>query len=577
MPWPRTRWQFPDSDPLAARKLASVLDLPLALATALVTRGFTDPDRVRDHLAPSLRNLVPPDRFPGIPEAAARIRTAVSAGGTVLVFGDFDADGVCAAAVLASAIEAVGGRASVFIPDRITEGYGLSPAAVARALDTTPDARLLVTVDCGINQHEGCALCRTRGVEVIITDHHTLPDTLPDTRIIVNPHLPGTPPALAALAGVGVAFKLAHMLARDGERHCFDPATLLPSVAVGTVTDVASLSGENRILVHAGLARLNAGRHTGLSALQKASGLAGEATATDLAFRLGPRINAAGRIGNPMLAVELLRTSDPRRATELAHQLDALNSDRQHLEREASDAAFRILSEGFDAQRDHAAIVCGEDWHPGVIGLVAGRVCQKFRRPAIAFHVEEHGVARGSARCPDAEGLDLMALLERCKEHLLHFGGHRVAAGITTRRENLPAFADAFRSVCAIALSGKDLRPSLEVDAWLDPAELTVALHTAIQRLEPCGEGNPPVRLALRAARLAEVPKRMGTDGKHARLTLQGADGSGHSAVFFNAADDLDAFHPGELLDVAFTTRVNTYWGAPELQLLVEDLRPTES
>jgi single-stranded-DNA-specific exonuclease len=575
MPWPRTRWRIASVDPAETERLADAAVLSRPLAAALIARGLRDPQTIAAVLAPSLANLVPPETLPGIVAADARIRHAVANAEPIVVFGDFDADGVCAAVVLATAIEALGGRVGIFLPDRPTEGYGLTPAAVERALRNFPATRLVVTVDCGISQHAGCACCRAHGVDVIVTDHHTLPESLPDTVATVNPHLAGTPAALAPLAGVGVAFKLAHALARGPSGHRFDTAALLPIVALGTVADVASLTGENRVLVHAGLARLNHGRHIGLAALAKASRISGNTTAADLAFRLGPRINAAGRIGNPMVAVELLRTTDAQRAAALAKQLDAINSDRQQLEKDTCEEALCQLATQFDPQTHRAAVVWGADWHPGVLGLVAGRLGQRLHLPAVAIHLGADGEARGSARCPDSDDLDLMALLAPCAHLLLRHGGHRAAAGLSLRVDDVPAFAEAFRDACATALLGKDLRPTLDVDAWIDPSDLSLAFHSDVQRLEPCGAGHAPARWALRAVELAEAPKPMGADGKHFRFVFRTDTRATLNAVLFNADEDPGVFRIGDRLDIAFTTRLNDYWGQPELQLQLDDLGPS--
>lgn len=577
MPWPRTRWRVAPSDPAATAALAAAAAVSPVLAAALWNRGIRAPESVAHHLSPSLSHLVPPERLPGIVAAEARIRRAVAAGEEVIVFGDFDADGICAAVVLATAIEAMGGSATIFLPNRLDEGYGLTPAAAARALDERPAARLLVTVDCGISQHEGCAVCASRGVDVVVTDHHALAETLPDVVAVVNPHLEGTPTALEPLAGVGVAFKLAHILARGVAGHCFDTAALLPVVALGTVADVASLTGENRILVHAGLARLNHGRHLGLGALKRVARIAGDATATDLAFRLGPRINAAGRIGDPMLAVELLRTSDAARATVIARQLDAVNADRQQLEKDTCDDALRQLAASFDPDRHRAVVVCGADWHPGIVGLVAGRLCQRLHLPSVAIHLGADGEARGSARCPDADGVDLMELLAPCARLLSRHGGHRAAAGLSLRNDDVPVFAEAFRAACARALAGKELCPDLTIDAWVEPSTLSLAFHEDVLRLEPCGTGHAPARWAVRGVELAEAPKAMGAEGKHFRLQFRTGADTTLGAVLFNADEDPGVFRVGDRLDVAFTTRMNDYWGAPELQLGIDDLRPATS
>jgi len=576
--WPKTRWNIATHSADELAPLISELGLSLPLASALRSRGICRSDAAVAHLAPKLANLVPPDQLPGVTAAAERIRRAIAADESILIYGDFDADGICAAVVLAEAITAIGGRVEVFLPRRLDEGYGLTVAALARAFAEHPATRLVVTVDCGISQHEGCDFCRARGIDLVITDHHSLPETLPAVSAIINPHLAGTPAALKNLAGVGVAFKLAHMLARgEGGRHLFDIRQLLPVVALGTVADVVALQGENRILVHAGLALLNAKRHLGLFALRNAAGIKGQVTATDLGFMLGPRINAAGRIGNPALAVELLRTQDAARATGIAGQLDQKNRERQSIERQAYDEAYESLMQDFDPTRDFGIVVSHADWHPGIVGLVAGRLCQQLQRPTVAISIDSaSGEARGSARCPDLEGLDLLELLTACDALLGRYGGHRAAAGLSLAETDVADFGAAFRAACADKLAGRDLRPMLEIDGWVEPADLTVAFHEQISdALEPCGAGHASPRWALQGVTLMQAPQPLGKDGRHFRLTLKASGGVEFAGIMFNVDPaDMENFATGDRLDVAFATQINTYWGDPELQLRIEDLRP---
>ncbi len=576
--WPRTRWSIaaPAADQL--EPLTTGLGLSKPLAAALWNRDIRSSEVAEPHLAPRLANLVPPDQLPGVVEAAARIRQALAADELILIFGDFDADGICASVVLAETITAIGGRVEVFLPRRLDEGYGLTVAALERAFAEHPTTGLVVTVDCGISQHEGCDFCRARGVDLVITDHHSLPETLPEATAIINPHLAGTPSGLKTLAGVGVAFKLAHMLARGDEgKHLFDIRRLLPIVALGTVADVVALRGENRILVHAGLALLNTNRHLGLLALKTAAGLKGIVTSSDLGFMLAPRINAAGRIGNPDLAVELLRTQDAARATEIANQLDQKNRERQTIERQAFDEAYETLMQEFEPERDFGIVVSHEEWHPGIVGLVAGRLCQQLQRPTVAICIDSStGEARGSARCPELEGLDMLELLTDCEQLLLRYGGHRAAAGLSLAATDVTAFGTAFRAACAARLTGQDLRPMLDIDGWVESQELTVGFHEQISdALEPCGAGHPSPRWALQGVTLLQAPHPLGKEGRHFRLSFKSGTGEEFTGVMFNVDPAaMESFTTGDRMDIAFATQINTYWGDPELQLRLEDLRP---
>jgi len=599
MPYPKSEWKLKCADPVVAQTLATEFKLSSPLATVLAARGM-DSAVAKVFLHPRLEHVVPPENLAGIPKAVSRIRQAIERQEFVLVFGDYDADGICGAAVLAIALRALGGRVGVFLPDRITEGYGLSVAAVQRACVKHAETKLLLTVDCGSTQEEGIRHLRERGIDVVVTDHHTLGENVGEVDALacahVNPKREGTPEALKPLAGVGVAFKLAHALARGTRHsppvegcpeggvvrkdcHAFDVAALLPIVALGTVADVVPLQGENRILVKAGLERLNRRQHLGLAALKDAAGLRDAVVAFDLGYRLGPRINATGRIDNPYLGLDLLMTQDVSRAKLLAQELSQLNKERQELERETCDEAFRQLETTFRAGQDFAAIAVHDDWHPGVIGLVAGKMAQKFRVPGIALlRDKSSGEVRGSGRCPAIEGVSLMDILGQCSVHLSRYGGHAAAAGLSLKTESLEGFVSAFKATCKQALEGKNLNPALDIDAYVELGDVTLAFHDEIQKLEPCGQSNPSALWAARGVELAQAPIPLGEDRKHARLILRrkmpsGQVGGTMTAVMFGVEPDIFQHKAGNVIDIAFTTRVNTYNHDSELQLCVEDMR----
>ena len=574
--WPRRTWVFPDADSGAARSLAGALSISPPLASALVQRGFRTPDAAAAVLSPRLSRLVDPNRIPGLPRAVERLRAAARAGEPVLVFGDFDCDGLTATAVMSTALGRLGAKVAAFVPDRRREGYGFSEAAVTRALAEHPETRVVVTVDCGIAQEAGCALCCGRGVDVVLTDHHTPPATLPGAYAIVHPKLPGAPAETFDLAGVGVAFKLAHALSRgtDGTR-LFAPEELLPLVALGTVADIVPLTAENRILVAAGLSQINRGASPGLQALRAASRLRGPVRASDLGYRLGPRINAAGRIGDPLDALRLLLASSTRVAEPLAQKLDALNAERQELERAATDEALADLAWSLDPDA-RCAVVAADHWNPGVLGLVAGRLCQRLGLPSIAFLDDPaSGTMRGSARCPERDGLDLMRILGRCAGEIVQYGGHVAAAGLTIERGRADAFRAAFGAACAEALPDGPVRPALAIDGWVEPSRVTREFHSSLQLLEPTGAGNPAPHWALRAAELSCPPLVFGRDGQHRRLLFRREGDVPLETVFFNAGDLPMPWKAGDRLDVAFTTGESDFAGG-SLQVLVEDLRPAQ-
>ncbi len=580
MPWPRARWRVaPEAAADLVRRMAQELAVPPAFAGALAGRGCGSPREAERLLNPRLDQIVPPEHLPGVPAAVERIARAVRRREAILVFGDFDADGITAAFVLTRVLEALGAAAAVFIPDRETEGYGLTPRAAQRALALHPATTLLITVDCGITQCDGFEVCRAQGVDVVITDHHCLGETIPDAVATIDPWLPDTPPALRGLAGAGVAFKLAHALARTPSGHALDLCTLLPAVALGTVADMAPLAGENRVLVAAGLARLSAGASVGLSALAQVARAQAPLLAEDLSFRLGPRINAAGRIGNPLLALELLRCTDAGKAQLLAQSLDALNRERRTLEAETCNSALRQCPGRGELQEIGAAVLCDASWHPGVLGLVAGRLARQLGVPTIVLTTTAQGLARGSARCPPHADFDLLALIGTCQDCLEHFGGHRAAAGVTLRADALAAFRAAFIAACQASRARTDTRPVLDLDGWLQPDQLTWPLHEHTQRLAPFGVGMGAPRWGIRDVRCSRPPVRTGSNGSAWQMALQTRDGRPLSGWLFDSDEPPPAdWIDGRPHDIACSTRKGfAADGAPELQLVLHDLRTSDA
>ena len=571
-PWPSSQWTDAAVDEAAAAALGSALRLSPAAARILVARGHADPEDAAAFLRPLLKNCMLPDRLPGIAEAADIVARHVGLGEPIVVFGDFDADGMTAATILHAAILGVGGHASVFIPDRIHEGYGFTEAALDRCLSEHPGARLIVTVDCGISHAPACDKAVAQGVEVVVTDHHEVGLDVPrSASALVNPCLPGTPEPLRHLCGAGVAFKLAHELVRRLLPPDAGPRFMQPLVAiaaVGTIGDLVPLVGENRIIASRGLDILNRARPgelVGLRALQSAARLSGDVDSGAMAFVLVPRINAAGRVGNPRVAIDLLAARDLATALPLAHKLGDFNA----LRREEEAAALRSAEEEVRAAPREGRtcfILHNRGWHPGVIGLVASRLSNRHHLPSIVFTADdEPGFARGSARCPEIPGLDLMQLLERCRDLLATFGGHRAAAGLTLPEERLGEFRERFAAVCAEAERGLDMRPESRVEAWIRPDEADAALEADLARIGPFGTLNPQPLLGMRGLTLARDPSRFGRTTVNWRLEFAETPVPG---VVFGRPEM--PFRVGDRLDAVFHFARDNF-GAP--QFFLRDLR----
>ncbi len=569
----RKRWVTAAADEAAAARLAEALALPRPLAAVLAARGLSDPEAARAFLSPRLSTLSDPFAMPGMAEAADRLEAALSAGRPITVFGDYDADGVTASALLTGILRALGGRVTPFIPCRFEEGYGLTPAALRRCLAETRPA-LIVTVDCGTNAAESVELAAAQGVPVIVTDHHEPSGRTAPAAAMINPAVTG-PETLRDLAGVGIAFKLCHALLKRRRGAGAAPDATpdlrewLELVAIGTVADVAPLTGENRILVRHGLAALEGTAHAGLRALKQVAGVKGPVEGYHVGFVLGPRLNAAGRLSSGHAALDLLlqRAGDPAAAEPRARELDAANRERRAIEDGIRREAERLIETAHDPARDFGIVVAGENWHVGTVGIVASRLCSRFRRPVIVVAWNADGTGRGSGR--SVEGLNLVEVLEECRELLDGFGGHAMAAGLELRREQFDAFRARFEAACAARLRGQDLRPVQRVDAWVSLGELDAALMRGLDTLRPFGEGNPAPAWGVRNVRVAGRPSRVGRDGAHLKLLLAGGAAQLPAIGFGMGELPLE---DGTVLDAVVELKWDHWRGNGSLQLQLLDL-----
>jgi single-stranded-DNA-specific exonuclease len=540
-----------------ARAVADALGLSEPVAVTLVRRGHRTPEQARAFLEANESH--PPSAFDSMEAIVAEVRDAIAAARRITVHGDFDVDGVCATALLVSTLRGLGADCDWLIPDRIGDGYGLSAGNMEKL--AARGTSLLVTVDCGVTAVEEVALAQRLGMDVIVTDHHQAGDELPDCPIL-HPVLSSYP--FEHLCGTAVAWKLATALTGEPERD-------LDLVALATVADVVPLVGENRAIVKQGLAELRRARRIGLRALMEASTC--EPTRLDegdIAFRLAPRINAAGRLYRADAGVELLLTDDEKRAEEIAIELSRANSERRAREREvdaAAEAALRKLPD--DLREANGLVLAGEDWHPGVIGIVASRLVERHHRPVVVISLDGEGGGRGSGR--SIPGFDLHAALRVCAEHLESFGGHRAAAGLSLRAEQLDAFRAAFASHAKAMLRPEDLRRTERVDAMIGGVGLGLGLAEELGRLAPFGMGNPGVRLMVPSARVGDV-RTMG-EGKHARFSLRSG---GHRAL--GVAFGRSSFGVGEEEPVDATVRleVNHWNGSVEPRVVLRELYPLE-
>ena len=563
------RWALTaPADPAATSALAAELHIPEALAAILVQRGLGSPALAKAFLRPELESLSDPLRWADMGVAVEILARAARDHRPILVHGDYDVDGQCAAALLTRALRAAGAIVHAFVPHRLRDGYDFGPAGLAEAQRV--GAGVIVTCDCGITAVESVAAARAAGMEVIVTDHHLPGDTLPPASAVLDPRRPDCPSEDKDLCGTGVAFKLAQALVHTLGLSANLPLHFLDYVALATVADVVPLTGENRVLVRHGLKMLADSRWVGLRALVETAGLGGKPLrAGHVGFILAPRLNAAGRIADAKDGLRLLLTEDPSEAAALARELETLNARRQELDQKILDEAID-LAEKTLREDDRALVLASGDWHPGVIGIVASRLVERYGRPTFMIAWEKEGdVGRGSGR--SIAGFDLHAALHRVAPHLEKYGGHTMAAGLTIRRERYEAFRVAFLDVAGQLLGPDDLAPSQRVDLELPLGLVNGELERLIRHLEPCGAGNPAPVFGVRGAR-AVGARRVGTN--HLRFTLD--DGSGVlPAIGFRWADDVPDSWLAAPLDVAFKLERDEWHGLTTLQARVAALAPS--
>ena len=562
-------WRVAEPSDMTVQAIQAAGKIRRPTALVLASRQVK-PEEAGDFLRPSLRNLSDPYLLPGTEAAAGRLWAAVQKGEHILIHGDYDTDGITSAAILCSCLRQNGALAECFLPHRLDDGYGLTAESIEKAREE--HHTLLVTVDCGINSHDAIRFARKLGMDVIVTDHHEPDNGQSPANVVINPKLHPELTSLQGFAGVGVAFKLCHAFLKYGREHGLGGAATdlrlsLDLVALGTVADIVPLLGENRCLVSHGLGILSAQQRPGVRALCEVAGLgsAGRLRAADITFKLAPRLNAAGRLGDPMEALRLLDARGMNDALPLAQALDAKNRDRQLLEEEALRGAEEQLI-GRNVLEGHNSITV---WHPlwpqGVIGIVASRLARRYNRPSIVLTLEANGHWRGSSR--SIRDINLISVLEPCRRHLVRFGGHPMAAGLSVLADQVEEFAHDFETAVTTALGGRGIRPILDLCGRVPLNEINEPLLEEMEQLEPFGHGNPePVFFCA-----GVTPERMSAAGRnHTRGTLADATGTRLDFICFGTAPNA---LPSPPWDIAYVPQFNTYNGNRTIQLQLQGVR----
>jgi single-stranded-DNA-specific exonuclease len=568
----KKQWQLLNPNPETVHTLSSQIGCSALIARLLAIRGIASAAQASRYLNPSLRSLTPPLEMAGMQDAVRRMHRALEDDHKILIYGDYDADGITATALLVAFLRRCGGRVSYYIPHRIADGYGLGTDFINnRALPAGMD--LIITADCGSSSNEAISLARKAGIDTIVTDHHPVAHLPEDAIAVVNPKRLDSQSNLTHLAGVGVAFYLvialrAHLRRKGFWKHRREPnlKQLCDLVALGTVADVVPLVGENRTLTAAGLHRINRDARPGIEALIRMSGSPDTPVdAESIAFKLAPRLNAAGRLVHARMACELLLTDSRSKAVRLARTLCRLNTRRQHMENKLLESILARLKPPNRHLNQPVLVMDGSGWHEGIIGIVASRLVRQFNRPAVVISTR-NGTSKGSGR--SIEGIDLSAALDQCKDLLDRFGGHPLAAGLSLQSANISAFRDRLASVVGVMTAHQDIEPALTIDARVSLDEVTPELVDTLDRLGPFGQGNPYPLFMDTEVRVHDC-KPVGE--RHRRMVLESRSGTGgkHQAIQFNVADD--SLRSDRITKIVYRPKWNYWKGRKRLQLMVED------
>lgn len=559
----RKIWRIKDSDPAIQAELSSALSISRVTAQLLANRGVTDSKSAADFLKCSLSSCHDPFLLKDMDKAVYRIKKAIKEGEKVLVYGDYDADGLTAVAILCLALKNLGANFSSYIPNRVEEGYGLNMQAIKKAHYN--GASLIITVDCGITSFREVEYASSLGIDTVVTDHHEILDSrIPAAYAVINPLQEGCGYPFKHLAGVGIAYKLAKALYDDTP---FFAEDFLDLVSLGTIADIAPLVGENRILARHGLSEMNKRERIGLKALMQVGGLEGkDVSSGHIGFILGPRINAMGRTGAPHLALELLLTGDSLEAERLAKILDKENRNRQKIESGILDEALAKVEREVNFKHHRVIVLAGEGWHPGVIGIVASRIADRYYRPAIMISLDGK-LAKGSGR--SIENFHLFEYLLRCKDHLVGFGGHEAACGITIEKEKIDDFRQKINEEAAKDVDESIFSPKLDIDMDIPLNSLTEDVLSEIDSLSPFGADNPRPVLASRNLTVKDGPRQIGKSGFKVWVTDNKIT---CEAVSFGKSN-LDIPETGMDIDLAYIPSVNNWQGLQSIQLELRDIR----
>ncbi|OGC85591.1 MAG: single-stranded-DNA-specific exonuclease RecJ [candidate division Zixibacteria bacterium RBG_16_43_9] len=562
------KWEFPQKlDENKCKELSSELGLPPVIGKILINRGYSEPEEARNFLNPSLSDLSDPFMLKDMERGVDRVISALTDKEKIMIFGDYDVDGITSASLMYLVLTKLGAQVSYYLPNRLVEGYGLSEEGILEA--ERRGAKLIISVDCGINAVKEVDFAQKKGIDCIITDHHEPAEVLPDAWAIINPKQEGETYKGKELSGVGVAFKLAQALYRKLGQDEKELEDHLDLVALGTAADIVPLLGENRILTRYGLLQVAKTSKPGLKSLIFISGLMGREIGTgQVVFILAPRINAVGRLGDAERAIKLLTTRDEKLASEISRVLDEENRKRKNIDEGTLEQALELIQEEVNLKNDKAIILASAGWHQGVIGIVASRVAERFYRPTVMISIDgEEG--KGSAR--SIPGFHLFEALKECEDCLLKYGGHKYAAGLSISSKKIESFKEKFKLVSARIIKDEDLIPRLTVDAELELEEIQDGLISALELFAPFGPGNLKPVFVTRGLELADDAYVVGKN--HLRLRVK-KNGIIMDAIGFNLGDFAKPLAMrGTKIDLAYVLELNVWNGNSKIQMRLKDLQ----
>lgn len=565
------KWELKTVDCAVVDNLVKQLALNPITATILAGRNLITVAEASSFLSPSFSQMLDPQLLKGVDKAVARLVAAKHNQENICIYGDYDVDGISGTALLVSFLNAVGFSCRYFIPNRFDDGYGLNEDSLKLIIEQ--GATLIVSVDCGITAIEEATFCTENAVDLIILDHHAPKEKIPDAKAVVNPLQPGCGYPFKLLSGVGVAFNLLVALRKalrdEGEFNDKQEPDLrdwLGLVALGTIADVVPLTGQNRIIVYHGLLQLSKSTKPGIKALKQVAGVKENVSCGEVGFRLAPRLNAVGRMESAVPGIDLLLSNSVEQSLQIATELDIANAERQAVEKRILDEAIKMVDSSGRYPACRSIVLASKTWHQGVVGIVASRIVERYHRPAILMAIDQTGYCKGSGR--SIKTFHLLDAINSSSSALERFGGHRYAAGVSLKEENLASFAEAFEAEAARILSDEDLLPRLEVDAEVLTADITQELLQDLKRLEPFGSGNPEPLLLLRGMKVAE--RRTVGEG-HLRLQLT-KDGRSFNAIGFRLASK----ETTEMVDIVCIPEINEWNGKSSLQLKIKDIRTAE-